>query len=92
MAVVFEARIKIDENNKWFIELKDTFDDRVEICHDIDDFSQKIEKLGEDYGGHIDEVKWFKDDNVLPHIMDEIRFEMAKIQQELDEEASKQGL
>jgi hypothetical protein len=92
MAVVFEARIKIDENNKWFIELTDTVDGRVEICNDLDEFSTKVEKLGEDYGGRIDEVNWFKDDNVLPHIMDEIRFGMAKVQEELDNKASEQGL
>lgn len=85
MAVIFEAIIKIDEDSKWYIELKDTVDDRVAICFDVDEFSQKVEDFGSDYGGNIDEVKWGKDDNVPPHVMDEIRIEMAKQQEELEE-------
>jgi len=95
MAVVFTSTIKIGDDDKWYIELKDeTIEEEtnIEVCFDLDEYEKKIEEMGAEYGGHIDEVKWFKDDNVLPHIMDEIRFEMAKIQQELDEEASKQGL
>ena len=84
MAVVFNAVIKIDEDAKWFIELTDTTDNRVEVCFDLDEFSQKVEELGSDYGGNIDEVKWSKDDNVPPHIIDEIRLEMAKQQAELE--------
>ena len=84
MAVVFNAVIKIDENSKWFIELTDTTDNRVEVCFDLDEFSQKVEELGSDYGGNIDEVKWSKDDNVPPHIIDEIRIEMSKQQAELE--------
>ena len=84
MAVVFESHIKVDEKGKWFIELKDTVDDRVAICYDMDEYSQKIEDFGADYGGHIDEVKWSKDDDIHPSVMDEIRFEMARQQEDLE--------
>ncbi len=84
MSVVFEALIKVDENLNWFIELTDTVDGRVHNCMDIDEFSQKVEDFGSDYGGNIDEVKWSKDDNVPPQAMDEIRTLMAVQQEEIE--------
>jgi len=89
MAVIFESLIKIDEDGRWFIELKDTVDDRTAICHDLDEYSQKVEDFGADYGGNIDEVKWAKDDNVPPHAMDEIRLEMSKHQEEIEKQKDK---
>jgi len=91
MAVVFESVIKIDEEGKWFVELTDTVDGRVAICEDLDEYSQKVEDFGGDYGGHIDEVKWSKDDNVPPHTMDEIRLEMSKHQEELEKAKAERG-
>ncbi|MBA3025600.1 MAG: hypothetical protein FP820_04235 [Sulfurimonas sp.] len=84
MSVVFESIIKIDDNGQWFIELKDTGDGRVAFCLNLDEYSQKVEDFGSDYGGHIDEVRWSKDANVPPHVMDEIRLEMAAHQAEIE--------
>lgn len=86
MAVVFESLIKIDENGEWFIQLIDTVDGRVVLCNNLDEFSQKVEELGSDYGGHIDEVKWSKDENVPESIMNEIRLEMSKHQEKIEKE------
>jgi len=86
MAVVFEATVKNDEMGGWFIELKDTMDNRVEICKDLDEFEEKIEELGSDYGGHIDEVRWLKDDDLHPHAIDELRIKMAEKRAKLEEE------
>jgi len=86
MAVIFEATIKPDGIGGWFIELKDTTDDRVEICKDLDEFEEKIEALGADYGGHVDEVRWLKDDDLLPHLLDEVRIAMAQKREALEEE------
>jgi len=85
MAVVFESLIIVDDEGKWFIELTDTVDGRVAICEDLDEYSQKVEDFGDDYGGNIDEVQWSKDDDVPPHLMDAIRQEMANIQAEIEE-------
>ncbi|MFT7004803.1 MAG: hypothetical protein ACJAWW_002168 [Sulfurimonas sp.] len=90
MAVVFESLIKINEEGKWFIELTDTVDERVAICQDLDEYSQKVEDFGADYGGHIDEVKWSKDENVPLFVMDEIRFEMSRQQEELEKNKAEQ--
>ena len=84
MGVVFEAVIKVDEDLNWFIELTDTVDNRMHKCLDMAEFSAQVEIFGADYGGHIDEVKWSKDDNVPPQTMDEIRMIMAKEQEEIE--------
>jgi len=86
MAVVFEATIKMDENDQWYIELKDTLDERVKIAKDLDEFEKNVEELGDDYGGHIDEVKWLKDDDVPEVAMDEIRMKMAEQRAKIEEE------
>ena len=91
MAVVFESLIKINEEGKWYIELTDTVDGRVAVCEDLDEYSQKVEDFGGDYGGNIDEVKWSKDDNVPPHTMDEIRLEMSKHQEEIEKNKAERG-
>jgi len=85
MSVIFTSTIKMADDETWYIELKDMVDQRVEICKDIDEYSQKVEDLGSDYGGNIDKVNWYKDDNVPEHIMDTIRIEMAKHQAEIEE-------
>ena len=88
MAVIFTSTIKLDDSDKWFIELKDITDEddvRTEVCLDLDEYETKIEELGADYGGHIDEVKWLKDDNVPPFILDEIRLKMAEQRAKLEE-------
>ena len=84
--VIFEATIKNDNAGGWFIELKDTEDGRVEICKDLDEFEEKIEMMGDDYGGHIDEVRWLKDDDLHPAAMDEIRALMAEKRAKIEEE------
>jgi len=88
MSLVFESKIKVDENNEWFIELTDTSDGRIEICKNMDEYKEKFEKLGEDYGGNVDVVNWSQDDNVPPYHIDEIRQAMVELQAEVEE---KQG-
>ncbi len=84
--VVFSSVIKIDDEGKWYIELTDLTDGRKEICFDLDEYEEKIEKLGDDYGGHVDEVKWSVDENVPPFIIDEIRLLMAQKRAKIEEE------
>ncbi|MCJ7765144.1 MAG: hypothetical protein MUP09_04310 [Thiovulaceae bacterium] len=88
MGVIFTSTIKMDDDQNWYIELKDMVDERVAICKDMDEYSQKVEDFGSVYGGHIDSVNWYKEDNVPPYVMDAIRLEMARHQAEIEE---KQG-
>ncbi len=86
--VTFTSTIKLDDSDKWFIELRDITDpddERVEVCFDLDEYETKIEEMGADYGGHIDEVKWLKDENVPPFILDEIRLKMAEQRAKIEE-------
>ena len=76
--VVFEALVKNDENGGWFIELKDTVDGRVVICKDLKEFEVKIQELGSDYGGRVDEVKWISDESLSPQNMQEVRVGMME--------------
>jgi len=85
MSVIFTSTIKVAEDGTWYIELKDMLDQRVEICKYMDEYAQKIEDLGNDYGGNIDTVNWYKDDDVPVYIMDEIRAQMARYQAQVEE-------
>ncbi|QKJ24170.1 hypothetical protein [Poseidonibacter lekithochrous] len=90
MSVIFESRIKCNKTGGVYIELKDLVDGRVEICKDIEEYSTKIEKLGEDYGGQIDEVKWFVDEGVPQEELNQIRMDMDKIKEDMDK--AKEGM
>ena len=85
MSVVFESVIKCNKLGFAYIELKDTVDGRVEICNDLEEFSKKIEELGSDYGGRIDEVKWSADANVPQSEIDKIKLAMQKYQEDMEE-------
>ncbi len=87
MAVVFEATILVDPDEKWYIELKDTVDGRIVHCQNVEELEKKVEELGADYGGHVDEVRWTKAEDVLPHIMDEIRVQMAEARAKIEEDS-----
>ncbi len=78
MSAVFESTIKMVQNSRedWYIELRDLFENKIEICADLQEYSKKIEELGALYGGNI-EVRSTKDLNVPPYVMDTIRFEMS---------------
>jgi hypothetical protein len=89
MAVIFTSTIKLDDSGKWYIELTDITDKEDQesiVCFDMDEYETKIEEMGAAYGGHIDEVRWLKDENVPPVVLDEIRVIMAERRQKLEEE------
>lgn len=84
MSVIFESVIKCNNLGFAYIELKDTTDGRIEICNDLEEFSKKIEELGSDYGGRIDEVKWSADKDVPQSEIDKIKLAMQKYQEEIE--------
>ena len=84
MSVIFESTIKCNDMGLSYIELKDTVDGRVVNCSDIEEYSKKIEELGSDYGGRIDEVKWTVDKNVPQTEVDKIRLAMDKFKENMD--------
>lgn len=88
MSAIFESTIKMADGSRedWYIELRDVINNRIEICKDLSEYAKKIEELGVEYGGVINEVRWSKDLNVPPYVMDSVRFEMSKLQREIEEE------
>lgn len=86
MAVIFEATIKVDETKNWYIELVDTVDGRVQKCLNMEEFESKMDEFGQDYGGNVDEVKWLKDEDVSPQMMDEVRMKMAEAKAKIEDQ------
>ena len=86
MAVIFEAKVCAGEADNWFIELKDTVDGKVMLCNNLEELETNIEALGDDYGGHIDEVKWLKEDDVSEIMMDDLRLKMAEHREKIEAE------
>ena len=84
--VVIESVIKSNPLGRWYIELSDTMkeegEDRV-VCLDINEYAQKIEMMGEEYGGAV-EVAWSTEDNVTPEQINEVRMQIMAYEAELE--------
>ena len=73
MGGTIESVIKSNALGRWYIELSDVMkEDDIQICLDINEYAQKIELMGEEYGGNI-EVVWSSEDNVTPEQINEVR-------------------
>lgn len=82
--VVIESVIKSNPLGRWYIELSDTMkEESMEICLDINEYAQKIEMMGEEYGGAV-EVAWSSEDNVTPEQINEVRMQIMAYEAELE--------
>jgi hypothetical protein len=89
MSVIIQSTIKTNPLGRWYIELRDTTEeDSVEICLDIEEYAQKIEIMGAEYGGEI-EVAWQSDDNVTQVQIHEVRMQMNAYQAKQEAEGDK---
>jgi hypothetical protein len=89
MAAVIESTIKSDPVGRWYIEISDTMkEDSMEICLNIYEYAEKIEKMGEEYGGVV-EVMWSSEENVTPQQIHEVRQQI--MQYEAEEAAKKEA-
>ncbi|SFV54240.1 hypothetical protein MNB_SV-12-895 [hydrothermal vent metagenome] len=80
MSVIIQSTIKTNPLGRWYIELNDTTEkDSMEICLDIEEYAQKIERMGLEYGGDI-EVAWQSDDNVTQMQIHEVRMQINEYQ------------
>ncbi len=81
----FESIIRGKPLGGWYIELIETATGESVVCDDLDDYMQKIEEMGAEYGMDM-QVAWRVDPEVDPKIMDayvmEIRGLMRKYQDE----------
>ena len=90
--VVVESVIKSNPMGRWYIELSDTMKEDTEengriICLDINEYAQKIEMMGKEYGGEV-EVAWSSDDGVSLAQINEVRQQIMAYEAEV--EAKKQ--
>jgi len=76
MSVLIKSTIRTNPVGRWYIELNDTTEEgHMAICLDINEYADKIEEIGAEYGGDI-EVAWSADDNVTPEQINEVRMQM----------------
>jgi len=84
-AVKFISHVEPDGLGGWYIKLKDTFDDTEVICKDLDEYKEKIEDMGAEYGNDI-EVQWTRSQLLTAANYEDIEAKMAKLQEEYQEE------
>ena len=85
MAVI-ESVIKSNPLGRWYIELSDTMKEESEervVCLDINEYAQKIEMMGQEYGGDV-EVAWSSEENVTPEQINEVRMQIMAYEAELE--------
>jgi len=89
VSTIIESTIKSNPLGRWYIELCDTMkDESMEICLDVNEYAQKVEAMGQEYGGEI-EIAWSSDDNVTPEQINEVRMQMMAY--EAEQEAAKEA-
>jgi len=87
---IIQSVIKSNPIGRWYIELSDTSkeespENRI-VCLDVNEYAQKIEIMGREYGEEV-EVEWSSDDNVSPEQINEVRMQMMAY--EAEQEANK---
>jgi len=92
MAVIIQSTIKTNPVGRWYIELVDTTEEgHMEICLDINEYANKIEEIGSDYGGEI-EVAWQADDEVSEVQIHEVRMEMNAYEEEREKQKAAEAV
>ncbi len=82
--VIIESVIKTNPLGRWYIELRDTMkEESMEICLDINEYAQKVEMMGEEYGGEV-EVAWSSEDNVSLSQIHEVRQQIMAYEAEIE--------
>ena len=82
--VVIESVIKTNPLGRWYIELRDTMkEESMEICLDINEYAQKVEMMGEEYGGEV-EVAWSSEENVSLAQINEVRQQIMAYEAEVE--------
>lgn len=82
--VVIESVIQTNALGRWYIELSDTMkEESMEICLDINEYAQKVEMMGEEYGGEV-EVAWSSGDGVTVTQINEVRQQIMAYEAEVE--------
>ncbi len=75
--------IKVNPEGRWYFELVDEEQNRVEYALDVEEYATKIEEMGVLYGGEV-EVIWQQEENVSKLQIDEIRYEMMAYEAKME--------
>jgi hypothetical protein len=85
MAVKFISHVEENGLGEWFINLTDTLENETFICNNLDEYKEKIEELGAEYGNDI-EVVWTKSKTLSPKNISDLNEKMALLQKEYEQE------
>jgi len=88
MAVKFISHVEQNGIGEWFIKLTDTLEETSVICNNIDEYADKIEELGGEYGGDI-EVVWTRSNLLTPANYQDLQEKMALMQEKYQDEIDK---
>ena len=86
--VVIESVIKTNPIGRWYIELSDPMKEEGDeneriICLDINEYAQKVEIMGKEYGGEV-EVAWSSEDDVSLAQINEVRQQIMAYEAEIE--------
>jgi len=84
-AVKFISHVEQDGIGGWYIKLTDTFDNTEVVCKDLEEYKQKIEDMGAEYGNDI-EVQWTRSKDLSPANIQDLQEKMASLQKEYEDE------
>jgi hypothetical protein len=82
----FKSMIKAKPLGGWYIELTETATGETVVCDDLDEYMQKIEEMGQEYGPGM-QVAWSVDPTVDKKIMDAYVLEIRGLMQKYQDEA-----
>ena len=82
----FTSMIKAKPMGGWYIELTKTETGETVICDTLDEYMEKIEEMGMEYGPDM-QVAWSADPTVDKKIMDAYLLEIRGLMQQYQEEA-----
>ena len=82
----FKSMIKGKPLGGWYIELTETATGETVVCDDLDEYMEKIEEMGREYGPDM-HVAWSVDPEVDPKIMDAYVLEIRGLMQKYQDEA-----
>ena len=88
MAVKFISHVDQNGVGEWFIKLTDTLENKEVICNNIEEYAEKIEEMGGEYGGDI-EVVWTRSNLLTPANHQDLQEKMALMQEKYQEEIDK---
>ena len=88
MAVKFISHVDQNAVGEWFIKLTDTLEEQEVICNNLEEYSEKIEEMGGEYGGEI-EVVWTRSNLLSPSNYQDLQEKMAKMQEKYQDEIDK---